>query len=75
MEPLRVGVIGLGWAGEQHLKSYLRLSNVEVVALAGLEEAKLHDLGQRYGVPNLHRDYEEVVARDDLYRRRAPTTT
>ncbi|MBD0354651.1 MAG: Gfo/Idh/MocA family oxidoreductase, partial [Rubrobacteraceae bacterium] len=66
VEPLRVGVVGLGWAGEQHLKNYLRLPNVEVVAIAGLEEPRLHELGQRYGVPNLHRDYEEVVARDDL---------
>jgi predicted dehydrogenase len=63
MEPLRVGVVGLGWAGEQHLKSYLWLPNVEIVALAGLEEPKLHELGQRYGVPNLHRDYEEVRSR------------
>jgi predicted dehydrogenase len=61
-----VGVIGLGWAGETHLKNYLRLPNVEAVALAGLEESRLHELGQRYGVPNLHRDYEELVARDDL---------
>src|SRR3712207_9115057 len=66
MEPLRVGVVGLGWAGEQHLKSYLLLPNVEVVALAGLEEPRLHQLGQRYGVPKVRRDYEEVVARDDL---------
>jgi predicted dehydrogenase len=66
MEPLRVGVVGLGWAGEQHLKNYLRLPNVEVVALAGLEAPRLRELGQRYGVPRLHRDYEEVVARGDL---------
>ena len=66
VEPLRVGVVGLGWAGEQHLKNYLQLPNVEVVAIAGLEEPRLHELGQRYGLPNLHRDYEEVVASDDL---------
>ncbi len=66
VEPLRVGVVGLGWAGEQHLKNYLRLPNVEAVALAGLEEPRLRELGQRYGVPNLHRDYVELVARDDL---------
>ena len=66
VEPLRVGVVGLGWAGEQHLKSYLRLPNVEAVALAGLEEPRLRELGQRYGVPNLHHDYAELVARDDL---------
>jgi predicted dehydrogenase len=66
VEPLRVGVVGLGWAGEQHLKSYLRLPNVEAVALAGLEETRLRELGQRYGFPNLHRDYVDLVARDDL---------
>ncbi len=66
VEPLRAGVIGLGWAGEQHLKSYLRLPNVEVVALAGLEEPKLRELGERYNVPNLLRDYTDLVARDDL---------
>ena len=66
MEPQRVGVIGLGWAGERHLKCYLGLPNVEVVALAGLEEPRLHELGQRYGVPNLHRDYVDLVTRDDL---------
>jgi predicted dehydrogenase len=66
VKPLRIGVVGLGWAGEQHLKNYLRLPNVNAVALAGLEEPRLRELGQRYGVPNLHRDYVELVARDDL---------
>jgi predicted dehydrogenase len=66
MEPLRVGIIGLGWAGEQHLKNYIRLPNVEAAALAGLEEPRLRELGQRYGVPNLHCHYEELVAREDL---------
>lgn len=66
VKPLRIGVVGLGWAGETHLKNYLRLPNVEAVALAGLEEPRLRELGQRYGVPNLHRDYVELVARDDL---------
>ena len=56
----------MGWAGEQHLKNYLRLPNVEVVALAGLEAPRLRELGQRYDVTKLHRDYEEVVARGDL---------
>lgn len=65
-EPLRVGVVGLGWAGEQHLKSYLRMPGVEAVALAGMEERKLAELGRRYGVPNLYPDYAELVERDDL---------
>jgi predicted dehydrogenase len=65
-EPLRVGVVGLGYAGEQHLKNFLRMPNVEAVALAGLEEDRLQELGGRYGVPNLYKSWEDLVARDDL---------
>ncbi|MGI8909926.1 MAG: Gfo/Idh/MocA family protein [Rubrobacteraceae bacterium] len=65
-EPLRAGVVGLGWAGEQHLKNYLRMPNVEVVALAGLEGERLRELGGRYGVSGLHERWEDLVARDDL---------
>ena len=65
-EPLRVGVVGLGYAGEQHLKNFVKMPNVEAVALAGLEEGRLRELGGLYGVRNLYRSWEELVARDDL---------
>ena len=65
-EPLRVGVVGLGYAGEQHLKNFTRMPNVEALALAGLEEERLQELGGRYGVPNLYKSWEDLVARDDL---------
>ncbi|MGI8859481.1 MAG: Gfo/Idh/MocA family protein [Rubrobacteraceae bacterium] len=64
--PLRVGVVGLGYAGEQHLKNFVRMPNVEAVALAGLEEERLRELGEHYGVRDLHGSWEDLVARDDL---------
>lgn len=64
--PLRVGVVGLGFAGETHLKSYLKLPNIEAVALAGLEADKLAQLGATYNVPHLYADYQEIIARDDI---------
>ena len=63
---VRVGIIGLGYAGETHLKSYRQLPNVQVVALAGFEEDKLAHLGTTYEVPHLYHHYEELLARDDL---------
>ncbi len=63
---LRVGVVGLGYAGDQHLKNFVRMPNVEAVALAGLEEERLGELGGLYGVQNLYRSWEDLVARDDL---------
>lgn len=64
--PVRVGVIGLGWAGETALKNYRRLPEVEIVALAGLEDDRRAFLGQAYAIPHLYRDYEALLARDDL---------
>ena len=63
---MRVGVVGLGYAGEQHLKNFVKMPNVEAVALAGLEEERLARLGGQYGVANLYRSWENLVARDDL---------
>src|SRR5690348_1409719 len=63
---VRVGIIGLGFGGETALKGYKQLSNVEVVALAGLEEDKLALLGKTYNVPHLYRHYEELLARNDI---------
>ena len=39
---------------------------MEPVALAGLEEGPLRELGGRYGVQDLYTSWEELVARDDL---------
>ncbi len=64
--PLRVGVIGLGYGGEQALKGYSLLPDVEIVALAGLEEERLQMLGATYNVPNLYRYHHELLSRDDL---------
>ena len=63
---LKVGVIGLGFAGTTHLDAYQKVPNVEVVALAGKEVPRLHELGTTRGVPNLYEDWEDLVARDDL---------
>jgi predicted dehydrogenase len=65
-EPLRAGVVGLGYAGEQHLKNFVRVPGVEAVALAGLERDHLRELGERYGVKDLYTSWEDLVARDDL---------
>lgn len=63
---LRAGVIGLGYTGDQHLRGYAALPNVQTVALAGLEDEKRAELGATYGVAHLHREWQELLERDDL---------
>ncbi|GAA4973849.1 Gfo/Idh/MocA family oxidoreductase [Kineococcus glutinatus] len=61
VRPLRVGVIGLGWAGQQHLEAYRAIRGVEVVALAGQEADLLAELGRRHEVPATFARWEDLV--------------
>ena len=60
--PLRAGVIGLGWAGQQHMAAYDDLPGVELVAIAGMEDGPRAELGEKYGIERLYRDATELVA-------------
>ncbi|GHO80096.1 oxidoreductase [Ktedonobacter sp. SOSP1-85] len=62
---IRVGIIGL-YVGEAALKGFQKLPQVEVLALAGLEEERLTSLGTTYAVPHLYRHYEDLLTREDL---------
>jgi predicted dehydrogenase len=63
---LRVGVVGLGYAGTTHLDAYTALPGIEVVALAGKETARLRELAETRHVADTSEDWEDLVARDDL---------
>jgi predicted dehydrogenase len=66
IQPLRVGVVGLGFAGTTALDAFSSLPGVEVVALAGQEQPRLDELADSRGVPNRYHDWQDLVARDDL---------
>jgi predicted dehydrogenase len=64
--PLRVGVIGLGWAGQQHMAAYDALENVELVAIAGMEDVPRAELAKQFGVKHAYGDWNELVAAGGL---------
>ena len=64
--PLKVGVVGLGYAGTTHAQAYLGIPGVEVVALAGKEPERLAELGRTLDIPVLLSDWQDLVALDDL---------
>ncbi len=66
LPPLRVGVVGLGYAGTTHLESFATIAGVEVVALAGKEPERLESLSARHGIVHAFADWEDVVAVPDL---------
>ncbi len=66
--PLRAGVVGLGWAGQQHMAAYADRPDVELVALAGREVDRLDELGSEFAVPPERRfaDWADLLAAGDL---------
>jgi predicted dehydrogenase len=63
MAKLRVGVIGLGW-GSWHTERYLEIPEVEVVALADPDAARLKDRGKRFGIDNLYESPEGMLEKE-----------
>ncbi|WP_285247909.1 Gfo/Idh/MocA family oxidoreductase [Pseudarthrobacter sp. efr-133-R2A-89] len=58
---LRVGVVGIGWAGQQHLKAYSELEGVRIVSLAGMEQELRADLQAEYAIPNGFADWQDML--------------
>lgn len=60
-ERLRVGVIGAG-VGALHLAAYNQIPEVEIVALAGLDDDRVKRVAAEYSVPQTYREYEQMLA-------------
>ncbi|KAA9151791.1 Gfo/Idh/MocA family oxidoreductase [Microbacterium lushaniae] len=64
--PLRVGVVGLGWAGQQHIAAYAANPDVDLVAIAGLEDAPRAELAEQFGIPVAVADWQELFSSTPL---------
>jgi predicted dehydrogenase len=73
--PLRVGVVGLGWMGQVHARAYTRVGQhyldaplrpVLVAVADNAGDERLARAVAAYGFTDVHGDWRELVARDDL---------
>lgn len=65
MRPVRVGIVGLG-VGEQHLKSYQKISGVAVQAVCDINEAHLKEVQAKYQVEQAYTDARKITEHPDL---------
>ncbi|MTI10583.1 Gfo/Idh/MocA family protein [Curvivirga aplysinae] len=59
-KPLKVGVIGLG-VGEQHVKSYNAIPNVEVSSICDINHRHANEVGLRRHVSDCHTDPMKII--------------
>ncbi len=65
MDLLRVGVIGLG-IGRRHIAAYQSIPDVQVVAVADVDEAARARVCEEYCIPLAFSGWAELLARQDI---------
>jgi predicted dehydrogenase len=65
-EKLRVGVVGVGFAGRAHLDGYKNAEEAELIAVCDVSKERAQESADKYGIPLVFTDYEEMLKRPDL---------
>lgn len=67
MDKVRVGFVGVGGMGQcAHLKNYVTVPDCEVVAIAEMREKQGALVAAKYRVPNVYKNHEEMLAKENL---------
>ncbi|MGP4078773.1 Gfo/Idh/MocA family protein [Pseudalkalibacillus sp. R45] len=66
METIKVGIIGVGIIGKQHLEFYSKIPGAEVIAAADINESELDRVADKYNIVHKYTDFHKMLERDDL---------
>ena len=66
MERIKAAVIGTGFIGPSHIEALRRLGNVEVVALADMDQETADKKAAQLGVAKAYGDYHALLADPDV---------
>lgn len=64
--PLRVAVIGAGWASELHLQAYAASADAETVAICSRTRVTAEQMSERFSVPSVYTSMDELFASEEL---------
>jgi len=63
---IKIGVIGVGNISGQHIQAYLKNPDVELYAFCDINEERLKEKGEKFGVTRLFTKKEDMLALPDL---------
>ncbi len=64
---LKVGIIGTGLIGKSHVRGYQSMHNdVEIVAVADIDETEARRVAQEYDIPHVFSDYQDLLKIDEI---------
>ena len=63
---IRIGIIGVGQIGKAHIKRYKDIPDVEIVAVADINDAESNKVAEQNNIPFVYHDFRDLLARDDI---------
>lgn len=66
MQGLKVGVIGLGTWGQNHIEIYQAHPFASVSAICDMNEALTNQVGDKYGISQRYQDYKEMLEKAEI---------
>lgn len=66
MEKIKVGIVGAGNISHLHIAGYRALDNVELYAVCDINGERATACAQRYGIPHVFSDYNEMLKLREL---------
>jgi predicted dehydrogenase len=70
--PIRVGVVGVGYVGQHHARIYSELPGVNLIGVVDIDESRLRELGARHSARLCH-DYRDLLGTVDAVSVAVPT--
>ena len=65
-EQIRIGVIGTGQIGKNHLKAYAKISDAKIVAVADINGDEAHKVAAEYKIPNVLSDFRKLLKMGEI---------
>jgi len=65
-DKIRIGCIGVGQIGKQHLENYSKNPCAELIAAADIDEIELNRVGDLFNIPNRYVDFQELLRNEDV---------
>lgn len=66
LDPVRIGIIGVGQIGKRHVEQYSKIPAAKVVAVADIDEAEARRVAEGYAIPHVYTDFRALLQRDDI---------
>jgi predicted dehydrogenase len=63
---IKVGIIGTGSISVEHIQAYLKNPHVELYAFCDLNEDRVKEVGERYGVKSIFTDMTQLLKLEEL---------